>query len=343
MKSRATSALRTALVAFVFLATALVGAAADSVVFVRPSETDPQIATFDTPHRIYLRPADSDGRAAPAPARGQLLLWIPGTVAPTPEGNAPAPAEPNAAGNGREGAEAFCRLAARLGYHVISLRYPNALSASAARNDEDGAEFERFRLAIIEGGASKHITIPRAESIEHRLVKLLQHLAKTRPDESWNKFLAADGTIKWSLIAVAGQSQGGGHAALIALRHRVARMVATGAPKDFNLKLDAPAAWLAQKSATPKTRFFAFNHVQDRQAATWPQQVANLRALGLDAFGDPVDVDRAEPPYRHARILTTNYPGGTVTSREAHTSVISWRNAAVFEKVWRYLLTEPVE
>jgi hypothetical protein len=41
--------------------------------------------------------------------------------------------------------------------------------------------------------------------------------------------------------------------------------------------------------------------------------------------------------------LVTNYPGGTLTSQEAHTAVISWRNAAVFERVWRYMLTAPVE
>lgn len=330
-------------------------AAESLIVLVRPSATDPSIKTFDTPHRIYLQPSATSGPDAPAPLRNQLLLWIPGTAAPAASGNAkaktanttraepPPDAEAAPLGTGREGAEAFCQLAASLGYHVISLRYPNALSASAARFDEDAGEFERFRLALIAGGTSKHISLPRHESIEHRLIKLLQYLVATRPAGQWQQFLTADGSIRWEAIAVAGQSQGGGHAALIALHHQVARVICTGAPKDFNLKLDAPAAWLTRESATPKSRFFAFNHLQDRQAATWPQQLANLRALKLDAFGPFVLVDVTQPPYRHSHILVTNYPGGTLTSQEAHTAVISWRNAAVFERVWRYMLTAPVE
>jgi hypothetical protein len=355
MNFTATSALRIAIVAFSCLAAALTCAADVSLVLVRPSTTDPAIKTFDTPHRIYLRPSATTGPDVPAPLRNQLLLWIPGTVSPTATRNVKAktatstPAEPPpdaeaaSLGAGREGAEAFCQLAARLGYHVISLRYPNDRSASVARFDDNPAEFEHFRLALITGGTSKHLTIPRTESIEHRLIKLLQHLASARPTESWNQFLTTAGAIRWEALAVAGQSQGGGHAALIGLHHRVARVIATGAPKDYNLTFNAPAAWLTRESATPKSRFFTFNHLQDRQAATWPQQLANLRALKLDAFGSVVIVESAEPPYRHARILATNYPGGTLTSQEAHTTVISFRHAAVFDPVWRYMLTAPVE
>lgn len=362
-----------ALAAIVIVATItashLTSRAADRApILIRPSATDPAIKTFDTPHRIYLAPTEPIENAPLPFSRGQLLLWIPGTAAPAPSPSSKAkskakavpvpartpdalPAAPDtvpdadaaATPAGREGSEAFCQLAARLGYHVISLRYPNSLSASAARRDDDPAEFERFRLAIIAGGTSKHITLPRTESIEHRTIKLLQHLAATRPAENWSQFLTTAGTIHWERIAVAGQSQGGGHAILLGLHHRVARVVATGAPKDFNLKHDAPAAWLTRESATPKSRFFTFNHLQDRQAASWPQQLANLRALKLDQFGSFVLVESAEPPYRHSRILATNYPGGTLTSQEAHTSVITSRNADVFARVWHYMLTAPVE
>lgn len=142
---------------------------------------------------------------------------------------------------------------------------------------------------------------------------------------------------------MAGQSQGGGHAAMIAIKHRVARVICTGSPKDYNLRLNASAAWLSSPSATPGACYFSINHLQDRQAATWPQQLENLRTLKLDTFGEPVDVDTVPPPYRHSRILFTDYPGGTLESKEAHSSVISWKNAAVFEPVWRYMLTEPTE
>lgn len=300
--------------------------------FVRPSGTDAAITAFDQPHRIYLRPAA-------VPTRGELLLWIPGTMPPAPAGGKAPAAEP---ANTREGSAAFCALAAQLGYDVISLRYPNALSASAARRD-DADEFERFRMAIITGGVSKHITVARSDSIEHRLVALLRYLSVRHPAEGWAAYLTAEGTLRWDKFALAGQSQGGGHAALIASKHRVARVICTGAPKDYNLRLDAPAAWLAAESATPRRRFFTFNHRQDRQAATLAQQLRNLRAMKLDAFGEPVDVDGASPPFQHSRMLLTNYPGGTLDSNTAHTAVITFRNAAVFAPVWRYMLTEPVE
>jgi pimeloyl-ACP methyl ester carboxylesterase len=311
-------------------------ASAVEVRFVAPSKTDPKITQFDRPHRIYLRHDDAKAETTPAnPRRGELLLWLPGTA---PE-NATAAPDPTKT---REGADGFCQLAAELGYHVISLHYPNALSASAARRD-DADEFERFRLAIIRGGSSRHIDVSRTDSIENRLIKLLTYLASQYPAEAWGKFLGDGQSINWEKIALAGQSQGGGHAALIASHHRVLRVICTGAPKDYNVRSNRPAAWLLVKSATPRSRFFAFNHLQDRQAASFDQQMENLRAMKLDAFGPLVNVDQSEPPYRHTRMLTTNYPGGSLESGAAHTSVISWRNAAVFDRVWRYMLTEPVE
>jgi hypothetical protein len=48
---------------------------------------------------------------------------------------------------------------------------------------------------------------------------------------------------------------------------------------------------------------FVFNHCQDRQGATWSQQMENLRG-----FGPPVSVDTERPPsYQHCRILYTDY------------------------------------
>lgn len=320
---------------------------------IPPSRTDPAIKTFDDPHLIWVnRDIVVDHKAGLPAARGQLLLFLPGTVPPEAaaakkaEGakSAAEPVEPKTrkASPTRSGPFAFCEIAAGLGYHVIFLRYPNDKSASAAARDEDLAEFERFRMALIAGGTSKHLgTIPRTESIEHRLIKLLEHLQRVRPRENWKQFLTDSGEIHWRAIAVAGQSQGGGHAVLIAKKHEVARVIATGAPKDYSLRQGKPAAWLSAESATPASRIFCFNHVQDRQAANLEQQRENLRALGLDQLAPEVDVDQATLPYGHSRMLFTDFPGGKkLTSREAHTAVISNRNVDTFGPVWRYMLTE---
>jgi hypothetical protein len=300
-----------------------------TTVKVRPSETDPAIKTFDTSHYVFVNEAILLKPDASLPAdRRELLIWIPGTQ--------------NTESEGPGAAAAFCKVAANLGYHAIILKYPNDESASICRQDSDPLAFENFRMALIAGGASKHVTIGRAESIENRLLKLLGYLRKIRPEEHWEEFLNAEGDIKWAAIAVAGQSQGGGHAALIGIKHRVSRVICLGAPKDYSLALGRPAAWLTVESATPKASFFALNHQQDHQGCSPEQQMENLRALKLGAFGKPMDVDRAEPPYNQSRILTTNYPGGKLSSGEAHTMAINPHNEPVFRKVWAYMLTAPV-
>ncbi len=301
------------------------------VLKVRARETDPAIKEADFPHYAYVDRNVIARRKGATADRHVLLLWIPGTQPPGTSGEGPG------------GAGHFCELAARLGYHAIVLKYPNEQSASICRNDRDPREFERFRLALIAGGKSKHLAVARADSIESRLIHLLQYLAKQDAASGWGQFLGEDGSIKWESIAAAGQSQGGGHAALIALHHRVARVICTGSPKDYSVARDGPAPWLRMESATPKERFFTFNHRQDHQGCSPEQQLENLRALGLDKLGPVVDVDREKPPYRHSRILTTNYPGTKLDSRTAHTSVMSPRNEDVFLRVWTYLLTEPVD
>jgi len=305
-----------------------------TVVSILPSATDLAIRIFDNPHWLYVnREIVVEHKADLPQDRHELYLFIPGT---------------HEKGNPRgKGPFAFCDFAADLGYHVVVLSYPDETPASVCRNDSDPNAFEEFRMAIIQGGRSKHITVERSESIENRLIKLLQHLEKIWPKEKWGQFLNEDGTIKWESIAVGGQSQGGGHAAMIAIRHRVARVICTGAPKDYNQLRNAPAAFYSKESATPKGRFFAFNHRQDYTGDTSPEQLLkNLKALKLDAFGPPADVDTEAFPYHHARILITGYPVVTVTGSQsegsltAHFSMLSPKNADRWKDVWTYILTE---
>ena len=299
---------------------------------IRPSATDSEIKEFDDPHWVYVhRGIVLRHDLQLAADRHQLLLWLPGTKPP----DAP---EPPPGKVSRGASHEFCQLAATLGYHVIALSYPNSIPAATCNEETDPKAFEDFRTAIISGGTTKQISISATNCIEHRLIKLLQLLAQRYPREEWQHFLDASGAIKWDTIAVAGQSQGGGHAALIGIDHRVARVICFGAPKDWSIALKAPAAWYGKDSATPKELFFAFNHHQDHQGCSPEHQLANLRALGLEKVGPIVEVDGAQPPYQNAHILMTNYPGTKVDSGTAHGTMISPKNEAVFGAVWRYLL-----
>ena len=259
---------------------------------VKPSVTDPAIQDFDSPHYIFVDRSIilSNGPSA-AKDRHELFLYLTGT-----------------GGTGRT-AVAFCRLAARSGYRVINLMYTDSIPAAVVRNSSDPKAFEAFRMAIIAGGETQWITVSRTESIENRLIKLLMYLKRTRPRERWGQFLSPSGVLNWEMIAVGGQSQGGGHAALLGIKHRMARVIGTGAPKDYSIALQGPADWYSQESVTPKERFFFFNHQQDHQGCDPQQCLQNMQALGLDKLGAPADVDQTPFPYRHSHILTTNYPG----------------------------------
>jgi len=282
-----------------------------------PATTDAAIIWSDAPHRVYFDQA--------ARHRNQLLVFLPGTGGR----NVGPPRE-------------FSMTAAELGYHVIDLAYPNAISATVCWRDSDSACFENFRLEIIDGrDISPLIAIGRADSIENRLEKLLRLLDAQEPGKGWRRFLASAGGVAWENVALAGQSQGGGHAALIARDHKLARVLMFSAPKDYNPQLHKPASWYRQ-GRTPVQRFFAFVHTRDKQGCDFSQQLEIFRVMGMAT--KPEIVDGTVPPYGGTQILLTNYPGRKISSQQAHVAGISnglrdASGAPLFKPVWTYMLT----
>lgn len=290
---------------------------------VTPSVTEAAIKAFNAPHLVYFNPN--------VKPRNELLVFLPGT-------------------NGKPGGtNLFCQTAADLGYHTVALSYPTDIPATAVRESTDPEAFEKFRLEIIEGrDLSPRVSVNRTNSIENRLIKLLQHLDKSDPHGRWGQYLTASGALHWPGIAVSGHSQGGGHAALIATKHRVARAIMTGAPKDFDRVRNRPAAWYGH-AATPVSGFFTFNHERDRQGCDFAEQLLICKAMGLDKLGGAVQVDTVPPPFRGSRILTTNFAGSPTESTRAHSSVIGDRGCPkdrdgkpIFRPVWEWMMTAPV-
>jgi hypothetical protein len=288
---------------------------------IDPCATDPAIKPLGSDHTIFI---DSSVK----PTRG-LLVYLPGTGGKTTNTNG------------------FCSTSVEAGYQVINLMYPNEVPAVVVRDSPDDKAFANFRWEIIEGGdLAEQIEVDRANSIENRLIKALQYLDKTRPTEAWDTYLT-DGNLDWEEITWSGGSQGAGHAALIATKHRVKRVIGFGGPKDYRGSARKPAAWY-QPCATPADRFYAFNHKQDRQGCGYEQQIEVLKVMGLEEFGGPVDVDTVGPPFNNGRMLFTNYPGTELTSMQAHSSVIGDRatpktesGEPLFKPVWHYMLTNP--
>jgi hypothetical protein len=232
--------------------------------------------------------------------------------------------------------------AASLGLHAINLRYPNSWSiASLCGRSPDRDCHEKARLEILDGvDRSPEIAITPANSIDNRLVKLLHYLDDQHPEEGWREYL--DGNHpRWPSIVVAGHSQGGGQAAIIAKQHQVDRVVMLGAPADFSRDSRSMAPWIVKPGVTPPERYYGFVHVQDpgfrRILQAWEE-------LGMAKFGAPVKVDNHQPPYQHSHQLTTD--ATPAQPQKYHGSVATDGNTPratngrpLFEGVWTYLIT----
>ncbi len=288
--------------------------------FVLPAATDAAINAWLEPHLTAFDPT-----AAP---RGALYLHLSGT-ADVPENS-----------------QLICDQAARLGYHVICLRYPNEPSVDTlADQSTDPNVHEQVRRERLYGDdTSPLVSVDRANSIENRLVKLVEYLAAEHPDEGWGQFLQ-DGAPDWSRLAVGGHSQGSGQAALIAKDHLVERVVMFAGPADERGGSAAP--WIGVPGATPLGRWFEFQHERDFLANSIS---LDLAALGFDDRWSPVRIDD-QAPASGQHWLTTNYPVGTDVwaGVRAHNSVVvdgqTPRDAQgdpFFSGAWQHMLTSAV-
>jgi hypothetical protein len=285
---------------------------------VLPSSTDAAISTdFETHFVVNPSPAVA--------AKQRLLVFLPGTF-------------------GRpELYRTIVREAAAQGLHGIGLNYPNnATVASLCSGSSDANCFGDTREEILTGSdTSAAVAITRANSIENRLIKLLQVLHTQAPSEGWGAYLNAAGEPDWSRIRVAGHSQGGGHAAFIAKRYAVDRAIYFGAPADATASGLAP--WVSVPGMTPGTRQAGFTHLRDELAALTVVS-ATWQALGLT--GTLTSVDGASPPYGGARQLTTDAapaPGATALSPLHSTPIVDGvtplaaDGKPLFAPVWRTL------
>jgi hypothetical protein len=275
------------------------------VLRIPPSATDPAIATVHGPNVAVYDPQ--------APHRHRLLLFLPGT------GVRAASSLP------------LDRAFARWGYHAISLDYENNVIAVTCAHSKDKDCFGRYRRAIVTGAAvSKKIKVDPTNSILNRFQKLLVYLAKHDSNGGWSQFLN-QGEPRWSHIIVAGHSQGAGHAPYIAKLYRVDRVLIFSGPQDYLDNLHQPAPWLAQTSATPPSRFFAFLNLKD--PFNVHHQIANCKVLMEGIHPRPIMVKPGETIQGYHHILINNIP-----TKQHHSSTLF----PVFKNVWKYMVTTKV-
>lgn len=233
------------------------------------------------------------------------------------------------------------REAAELGYHAINLSYPSSPPVGNVCQDSTDLEcYERVRLEVLDGiDRTDLVNVSLSNSIENRLVELLQYLDRQHPDRGWDAYLEA-GLPDWDEIVVSGHSQGGGYALMVGKEHEVARVVTFAAQIDESPVFEQLAPWLSKPFATPSERIYEFVHLQDPRFDRHPQL---WDILDLTDFGEPVNVDETASPYNNSHILVTDLP--PIEGGSPHGSVVTDRSTPklpdgtpVYEEVWQYLL-----
>lgn len=275
---------------------------------VDPSTTAPDIAATTGPHLVFTPPASA--------RTGALLLFLPGT------------------GGRPEQYTTFLRHAATRGLHVVGLAYPNA---EAVNDLCPGASsptcHEDFRLEVITGEPrSSLVDVNRANSIDNRVRALLVYLDRQYPTEGWGAYLTSSDP-RWDRVTVAGHSQGGGHAAMIARLRLVRRAILFNATE--------PAPWTGSAFATPADRLYGFVH---RLEAGSTGITASWRQMKM--AGQVVSVDAAAAPYGGAHQLETGLtPVNGLTTHQAYHQcgvvdayLPTTTGAPLFAPMWEYLL-----
>lgn len=286
---------------------------------ILPSTTDSNITTIDSAHYIYT----PEGTP-----QNLLFVFLPGT------GAVPS------------NYQLISEEAANSGLHVINLSYQNDISPNEfgiCAFSTDITCHERFRAEIFDGiDRSNSVVVTSANSTQNRLLKALQYLNQNFPNEAWGQYLN-NGEVVWSKIKLGGHSQGGNHAGYIGKIVELERSLMF-ASNDWMYSLGRTAAWMTSNGLTPPTRYFSFAHQRD-EIFPYGLMVNSWDDLGMDIFGNPVQVENSSPPYEQTRTLYSdiNIPF------QNHSAIISdgptpfSNGEPTYAPVWRYMLNKPLE
>jgi pimeloyl-ACP methyl ester carboxylesterase len=255
---------------------------------IYPTEIDPDVGPqFNhvnyVAHKTGTAPSD------------QVVLFLPGT------------------GGDPEGYWRVLRTVAADGYRVIGLEYNDVPAvAQVCPQNPDPACSGSFREERIFGDATNApVDEPQDETIVNRLIKLIDYLDRQHPDEGWGRYLDG-GKPDWSKFVVSGHSQGAGHAAYVAKKHSVARVVLFSSPWDDYGPDHKVAPWIPEKAATPPELWFAEYHEREDTRDLIEAAYAALPILkdNLFVFNLGLAPDQnpdGENPYHVSTVLNTGY------------------------------------
>jgi len=287
--------------------------------YISPSTANPLVTTFNSQHYILVDTVM---------LKNKLFVFLPGTT----------------------GSPQFYKLivkkAASLGYHAIGLMYPNnsdLYTASAASTDN--TQFGKCRQEIFDGtDQTNGVNVNNANCIQTRLRDLLIYLNTNDSIHNWSQFLS-NNEIDWSKIIIAGHSQGGGHALYISKQVRVGKAISFSSI-DWNATLGRSADWVTIPGATPNSKLYSFNGIND-EIFSYTNVQTQLLEMGLT--GPAVSIDSNQPPYLNSHTITTNatpatsvlFPDHNITCLDAYVPKNSSNEVSVnFDNAWEYLLNQ---
>ncbi len=243
-----------------------------------------------------------------------------------------------------------CLFAGNLGYDVISLSYLNSVGTATLATSTDSLAFGKYRQEICFGSpVSDDIVVDTLNSITTRTLKLINYLDTAYPSQNWNQYLVDSTTINWSKVAVAGHSQGGGHAYYLAKKHLVDRTIAFSSPNDYSSHYNRPALWLSDNSNTPSISYYAYLNIfedLDQAVVNFANQLESVSKVGIFPRFDTVNVDNNAYPYNGTRCLyTAQQPSGSGSTFIArygfHNSTVI-DSTTINKSAWTHLLTSDV-
>lgn len=232
------------------------------------------------------------------------------------------------------------------GIHAIRVHYANGWFGKFGDKapPTDDKFLGKIRLEAATGeDFSDQVNIPKPDGMMERSFQFVKWLAKENPQGKWDQFISTDGKgLRWDKVIITGASHGATTAARFALHQKVDRVVMFCGPRD---QLET---WQGLPSATPKNRFFGFSHVLDG-GWTADHYCRSWELLGLQQFGEIVNVDKTAAPYGHSRRLITD-ADVKKDAKKAHGCVTPGGSAVkdasgkyIHEPVWKYLFTQPAE
>ncbi len=336
---------------------------------LRDSSTSPRGVMPGLSLRAGIATLAACAMALPAPARAELreafvdptitgqgilpLLELPGakhrdlrhfTAIDTARANGFLYVHLPGSGGLPENSLTIVRHAASLGFHAVSLAYPNwpSVQELTSAGGDASAPGSVREERLFGHDVSPLVQVDVANSVTNRLVRLVEHLHDVHPDEGWDAYVGDDGPV-WSWILVGGHSQGAGHAAYLAQEFRLAGVAMFGGPGDFVAGLGV-ADWVFRPLATPVGRLYGFVHLLDPNFNGF--QVTQV-VLGLGASGPLQDVDEVAAGSWTAQRLGSsrtdipeeNFHGAVVVDRHLP---VNPDGSVGYQEAWTYMLSSRV-